>query len=261
MVALAFFFSWAGFAIFLGLTALTICLGHSIGMHRLLIHRSFAAPKWFECILVYLGVLVGMAGPIGMIRLHDTRDWAQRQQDCHDYFAHRQGFWTDLFWQNHCRIELCHPPRFCLEPEVARSAYYTWLERTWMLQQLPLALVLFLAGGWGWLLWGVAARVAVCLHGHWLIGYFAHRNGGQHWTVEGAAVQGFNLPWAALLSFGESWHNNHHAFPASAQLGIYSGEWDPGWWVLKGFRALGLVSNLATPDSLPERHTLKPIAQ
>jgi len=68
---------WIVFAL---LTGITILAGHSVGMHRLLIHRSFKTPKLFEYFLVYLGVLVGMAGPIGMIRLHDVRDWHQRQQ-------------------------------------------------------------------------------------------------------------------------------------------------------------------------------------
>ncbi len=56
----------------------TLWAGHSVGMHRLLVHRSFSAAPWVEYIRVYLGTLVGMAGPLGMVRLHDLRDWAQR---------------------------------------------------------------------------------------------------------------------------------------------------------------------------------------
>jgi stearoyl-CoA desaturase (delta-9 desaturase) len=51
-------------------------------------------------------------------------------------------------------------------------------------------------------------------------------------VVDGAAVQGRNIPLTSLLTMGESWHNNHHAFPGSARLGLYAGEWDPGWWML-----------------------------
>lgn len=71
--------SWGGFLIFLGTTTITICAGHSVRMHRLLIHKAFQTPKWLEYILVWLGTLVGMAGPFGMIRAHDMRDWHQRQ--------------------------------------------------------------------------------------------------------------------------------------------------------------------------------------
>jgi len=145
-------FSWDALAVLVVLTAGTICAGHSVGMHRLLIHRSFSAPIWVEHTLVYLGTLVGMAGPFGMIKAHDMRDWMQRQTDCHDHAAHRL------------------------------------LETTWMAQQLPVALVLFALGGWAWVIWGVCLRVAISLTGHWLIGHLAHTRGPQTWVIEGLAV-------------------------------------------------------------------------
>jgi len=83
-----FVLSISAFLIFITLTAITLCFGHSLGMHRLLIHRSYECPKWMEYLFVYLGVLVGMASPIGMMIQHDLRDWAQRQTQCHDYLLH-----------------------------------------------------------------------------------------------------------------------------------------------------------------------------
>ena len=76
-------------ALFAVTTIVTLRAGHSVGMHRLLVHRSFSAKPWVEYVLVYLGTLVGMAGPLGMVRLHDMRDWAQRQLACHDLLANR----------------------------------------------------------------------------------------------------------------------------------------------------------------------------
>ncbi len=76
-------------------SAVALRLGHSIGLHRLLIHHSFEASPWFEPLLAYLGTLVGMAGPLGMIRMHDTRDWAQRQAECHNLHAHRARLLRD----------------------------------------------------------------------------------------------------------------------------------------------------------------------
>ena len=75
LAALIWVPGWDGLAVFLILAAATLCAGHSVGMHRLLIHRSFAAPKPLERLLVWLGTLVGIAGPFGMIRAHDMRDW------------------------------------------------------------------------------------------------------------------------------------------------------------------------------------------
>jgi len=126
-----------------------------------------------------------------------------------------------------------------------------------VLQQLPWALLFFAIGGWGWVFWGVCARVTAGVFGHWLIGHFAHRHGDQAHIVEGASVQGYNVPFAALLTMGECWHNNHHAFPGSAKLGLYEGEWDPGWWVLLVLQRMGLVWNLKTPADLPVREELR----
>lgn len=250
-------FAWDAFALFLATSAVTLCLGHSVGMHRRLIHESFDCPLWLEYLCVYLGTLVGMAGPIGMIRLHDFRDWAQRQPACHDYSCHRAGFWRDAWWQLHCRLALAHPPAFRLEPRLAHDRFYAFVERTWMLQQLPWAMLFFAIGGLGWVAWGICVRVSVCVTGHWLVGHFAHRHGAQSFIVEGAAGQGYNVLGATLISMGENWHNNHHAFPRSARLGLFPGEVDPGWWAIRTFEVLGLATNIRTPANLPWRPQLR----
>ncbi|MES3151139.1 acyl-CoA desaturase [Sphingomonas faeni] len=238
-------------------SAVTLCLGHSIGLHRLLIHRSLDAPRWFERILAYLGTLVGMAGPLGMVRLHDTRDWAQRQAECHDLHAHRASFLRDAWWQMHCRLDLDHPPRFELDPHLREDRVLRFLERTWMAQQLPWALLFFLVGGLPWLIWGVPVRIAVGVTGHWLVGHITHRSGPQGWSVDSVAVQGHDLPAAALITFGEAWHGNHHAWPESAGLGIEPGQHDPGWWVLLILRRAGLVWGLKEPHMLVAREGLR----
>ena len=239
----------AGFA----LTVLTLCLGHTVGMHRRLIHGSYECPRWLERTLVYLGVLVGIAGPFRIIYLHDIRDWSQRHARCHAFFRHSEKWWIDFWQQLHCEIRLAHPPRFVIEPRVRDDRFYQFLERTWRWQQLPLALALYAIGGWGWVAWGSGVRLFVSLTGHWLVGYLAHNRGARHWHIEGAAVQGYNVPGFALLTMGESWHNNHHAFPESARLGLARGEWDLGWAALRLMARAGLVWNLATPATLPER--------
>ncbi len=256
-------FSWAAFALFVVSTATVLLLGHSLGMHRKLIHDSFACPKWMEYLLVYCGVQVGLAGPIGLVRTHDLRDYAQRLPDCHDYLAHRRGFHIDAWWQLHCELRLARPPRIEIEARIADDRFYRFLQRTWMLQHLPWALAFYAIGGWGWVFWGVCARVTAGVFGHWLVGYFAHNHGGMHHEVRGAAVQGRNVRFVSLLTMGECWHNNHHAFPGSARLGLYAGEWDPGWWFLRGCERLGLVRDLRLPEDLPPReelHRLDPVS-
>lgn len=255
-----FVLSISAFLVFLILTSITSCFGHSLGMHRLLIHRSYECPKWLEYLFVYLGVLVGMAGPIGMLIQHDLRDWAQRQSQCHDYLLHGSKMLQDAWWQLNCDLDLNQPPEFHIEKEVTLDKFYQFVEKTWMLQQLVLAVPLFLLGGVSWLVWGVSVRIVISVGGHWLIGYFAHNKGDRTWEVEGAAVQGHNIRIAGLLSMGEAWHNNHHAYPGSAMLGLYSDEPDPGWWVLNALHNLRIVKNIKLPKQLPARSELIVVA-
>ncbi len=253
-------FSWDVLLLFTITSAITLCAGHSIGMHRLLIHKSFFCSKWLEYCLIYLGTLVGMAGPFGMIYAHDIRDWAQRQKTCHDLYAHRRSFFVDAFWQMHCVVQLSNPPHFVIEKHIAKDRFYRFLERTWMLQQLPWALLFWSIGGVSWVIWGISLRIAVSLTGHWLIGHFAHRVGHQGWRVNGVAVQGYNIPYCGLITFGECWHGNHHAFPDSAKLGVETGQTDPGWLLLLILEKLNLVWNLKRPDDLIPREGLERVS-
>ncbi len=256
LFAAPFFFSLSSVLVFLVLTGMTLCLGHSLGMHRLLIHRSYECPLWMEYLFVYLGVLVGMAGPIGMLKQHDLRDWAQRQSKCHDYLLHGSNIIKDGWWQLNCDLKLLDPPEFNIESRVSESRFYQFMESTWLLQSFILAIFLYMLGGVSWVIWGVSVRVVVSVGGHWLIGYFAHNQGERTWSVEGAAVQGHNIRIAGFISMGESWHNNHHAFPGSAMLGLYKDEPDPGWWVLNALHNLGIVTNIKLPSDLPSRSDL-----
>ena len=246
-------FSWAALVLFVVMSGITLCFGHSVGMHRKLIHGSFDCPLWLERLCVYLGTLVGMAGPFGMIRLHDFRDWAQRQPNCHAYSRHDASFFRDAWWQMHCKLVLKHPPAFRLDARLAEDKFYHFIERTWMAQQLPWAVAFYAIGGWSWLIWGIFVRVAVCVSGHWLIGHYAHRKGPQTFVIDGVAAQGYNVPLAGLVSMGEAWHNNHHAYPNSAKMGLLPGQADLGWWLIRAFETAGLAQNIKTPDNLPER--------
>ena len=247
--------------VFLGLSAVTLCAGHSVGFHRRLIHRSFECPKAVERVLVWLGALVGMGGPFWTIRTHDTRDWAQRQTHCHDFYAHRFGPLRDLVGNLHCRLVLDHPPISDPGPGIADDPFYGFLERSWMLHQVPLGILLYLLGGWPWLIWGVFVRVATCTTMHWAVTYFAHTRGPQSWLVDGASVQAHDVPILAIPTMGEAWHNNHHAFPGSARHGLYPGQIDPGYRFIQVLEFLGLAWNVQTPENLPPRVGITPVGR
>lgn len=255
------YFSWSAFFVFLFLLIITMCAGHSVGFHRRLIHRTFKCKKWIERVLVYCGVLVGMHGPFWVIKSHDIRDWAQRQSDCHPFLKHAGGFWKDGWWNLHCRLELDNPPEFDAGKGIGDDKFYIFLQRTWIFQQIPLALLLYWAGGLSWVVWGSVVRVMLGVHMHWMVGYFCHSRGSQDWLVDDGAVQAHNVAWAAIPSMGESWHNNHHAFPASARHGLYPGQIDIGFSFIKLLEKLGLAWDVQEADILPNRVGITPITE
>jgi stearoyl-CoA desaturase (delta-9 desaturase) len=111
-----------------------------------------------------------------------------------------------------------------------------------------------------WVVWGIFVRVALSVTSHWVVTYFAHNPGPGRWLVRGAGVQASNLPGWGILTHGECWHNNHHAFPESARLGIEPGQLDPGWFVLRFLEKLRLASNLGLPrgeDLRDDLHELR----
>jgi stearoyl-CoA desaturase (delta-9 desaturase) len=252
-------FSWSAFAVFLATAGVTLCAGHSVGFHRRLIHRSFQAPLWVDRLLMWLGTAVGIGGPLWTIRLHDSRDWAQRQPDCHWFLRHGKPWLIDGFYYLNFRLELDRPPGFDPGPGIADDPFYLFLDRTWMLQQLPIAAALWALGGLPWLVWGVIVRVAACSTMHWCISYFAHTGAPADWSVDGAVIQATNVPIMAIPTMGESWHGNHHAFPSSARHGLYPGQIDIGYRFVQLLAFAGLAWNVRLPANLPPRRGITPL--
>lgn len=250
------FMTWQAVVLFLILIYSTLLVGHSVGMHRMMIHRTFAAPRWLARLLIYIGTMVGVSGPSGIIRIHDIRDWAQREPACHDFFAHRRSLPLDLCWNLFCRFEFEHPPVVTIEDSLADDPFIIWLDKTWRWQQLPLTALLFWLGGWPFVLWGICARVFVSSAGHWSVTYFCHNPGPGRWQVKEAGIQASNLRGLGLLTYGECWHNNHHAFPESARIGLEPEQPDPGWWVIQCLEQAGLVYDVSLPRAKAKRDDL-----
>ena len=204
-----------------------------------------------------------MAGPYGMIRQHDIRDWAQRKPHCHPYLAHRSSILRDGYWQLHCELQLAHPPALVIERRVREDRFYQFIERTWMAQQLPWAVLFFAhrraCRGW------CGASPCASRRPSPGTGWSATSPttaGPRSWHLEGAGVQGYNVPYCGLITMGEAWHNNHHAFPGSARLGLRDGRDRSGLvGAAASWRRLGLVWNVKTPETLPHRPNLVSLEQ
>ncbi|GHA94586.1 hypothetical protein GCM10009069_16910 [Algimonas arctica] len=156
----------------------------------------------------------------------------------------------------HGALKLDHPPDF--EPSALYQSSRTMqrLQLTAFAQQIPVALLLLWGGGPGFVAWAVCGRISLSIFGHWAVGWVAHNQGHRDFHNEGHCTQGHNVRGFGLITFGEAYHNNHHAFPESARLGLFPGQPDPGWWVLQALRKMGLVWHVVEPDVTPMTQTM-----
>ena len=213
------FWSWTSFWSFALLYYITACLGVTLGFHRLLSHRAFRAPKWLERFLVVCGTLSCQHGPIDWVGLH--RHHHLHSDDSADHHCSRRGFWSShMGWMFRDIPALDSVPQF--SGDLARDPFYRWLNSNFLLLQLPLAALLFLIGGWGAVLWGVPLRLVAVYHATWLVNSATHRWGYRPFPTSDRSRNNW---WVAALTFGEGWHNTHHAFQWAAQHGIR-------WWEL-----------------------------
>lgn len=234
-------------AIAAALHVITLCVGHSVGLHRGIIHRSYRAHSVVLGVLAYLAVLTGLGGPVTWIRVHAVRDHWQNQADCPAYFGYRHSLARDFVWNLHYRFE----PRddradARLPPGLYADRWLRFLELTWALHVLVLALVVTVTMSAAAAATIVGTRTALGLLGHWFVTYAAHRWGTQLHVMPGAAESGTNVWLLGVLSFGEGFHNNHHAFPRSARMGRAGHELDLGWLTIRGLRSLRLVHEVTT---------------
>jgi fatty-acid desaturase len=228
-----------------GLHVVTLCLGHSVGLHRGIIHRSYRARRGVAGVLAYLAVMTGLGGPLTWIRLHAVRDHWQNQTICPPYFGYRHSIARDFLWNLHYRFEPRDGRADCRLPAgLFTDRWLSFLENTWPLHVLALALAIAAALGPAAAATIVGTRTATALLGHWFVTYAAHRWGAQPHVIAGAAESGTNVWLLGVLSFGEGFHNNHHAFPRSARMGLGMHEFDLGWLTVRGLGALGLIADI-----------------
>ncbi|QSF48875.1 fatty acid desaturase [Thermosynechococcus sp. GLH187] len=242
-----FFFSWSALVVTIFLHWLFGSIGICLGYHRLLSHRSFQVPQWLEYIIAVLGALAMQGGPIFWVAGHRLHH-AHTEDEVKDPYSARRGFWWShmlwLVYPHHQFFEAEEYARFA--PDLVRHPFYRWLDRYFLLLQVPLALLLYGLGGWSWLLWGMFMRAVFLWHSTWLINSATHKWGYRRFETDDNSR---NLWWAALLTYGEGWHNNHHAYPHVAKAGWYWWEVDPTWWVIRTLQGLGLASKVQLPPS------------
>jgi fatty-acid desaturase len=241
------FWSLPALAAFLVLYWVTACLGVTIGYHRLLSHRAFRVPRWLERFFATCGALSCQHGPIDWVGLH--RHHHKFSDTTVDHHTSLRGFWwSHMGWMFEEIPAMGSVPR--LTGDLARDPYHRWLNRWFLVLQLPLAALLFWigtatgVGGWALVLWGIPLRLVVVYHCTWLVNSATHCWGSVAYP---SGDQSRNNAWVAALTFGEGWHNNHHTFPHSARHGLQAGQIDLTWQHIRLLRALGLATQVRLP--------------
>lgn len=235
-----------------GLAVLTVCLGHSVGLHRGVIHRAFACGPRLRAVLLLLFCQTGLGGPLAWIRLHHVRDHWQNRADTPPYFAYRHGLLRDFVWNLHLTFVPRDPAdfatRYGVPAALERDPWLRALEATWRLQVLAAFGLAWLLGGLAFASSVVAGRVAVTTVVHWFVGYAGHAYGRAPYAIDGATEEGRDHRLLGALSFGEGFHNTHHAFPRCARMGHGPLDLDLGALCVDVLARLGLVSDVIRRD-------------
>ena len=143
-------------------------------------------------------------------------------------------------------------------PDLMEDRFYRLLSTYHWVPLVVLGLLLFGIGGLPWLLWGVFVRVVFGLHCTWLVNSATHLWGSRRFRTSDDSR---NSWWVALLTFGEGWHNNHHAHPSSPRHGLGPLELDVTWLQIKVLAVLGVARDLRLPsNSQIARRELSPTA-
>ena len=258
---------WSDIVVFAILYVAT-ALGVTVGFHRHLTHRSFATTRWFRGVLAALGS-VAIEGPvISWVADHRKHHaFADVQGDPHSPHVDHGGGWSGaLRGLAHAHVGwlFIHTQRGARKryaPDLIADPVVSFVDRTFLVWAIGGLVAAF---GLGWLiggtltaaltglLWGGAVRMLVVHHVTYSINSLCHYFGRQRFDT---GDESRNLAWLSLLTMGEAWHNNHHAFPTSAAHGMRWWELDISSLVIRGLERVGLVWDVVRID--PKRQQSK----
>jgi fatty-acid desaturase len=240
-VAALFTFSWTALGLAIFLYWAVGSLGIGMGYHRLLTHRGYKTPKIVEYLFSLLGILALEGGPIDWVVTHRIHHACSDHKG--DPHSPRDGrWWAHMGWLLVGRAqEYPDPVKRRFAPDLLKDPVHRWMNRYHVLPIVLLGLALLLAGGWPFVTWGLFLRTVLGLHATWLVNSATHLWGSRRFATRDDSRNNW---WVALLTFGEGWHNNHHAHPASARHGLAWYEVDVNWLGIRTLQMLGLAESI-----------------
>ena len=240
-VASLFMFSWQALIVAVILYWIAGSLGIGMGYHRLLTHRGYKTPKPVEYFLSLCGTLAVEGGPANWVVTHRIHHrFSDQEGDPHS--PRDGGWWAHMGWILVGRAQE-HPPAVLnrYAPDLMRDRFQSWLNRLYIWPIVAVGLGLYALGGWPFLTWGLCLRVVLGLHATWLVNSATHMWGSRRFATRDDSRNNW---WVAWLTFGEGWHNNHHAHPTSARHGLAWYEIDMNWWGIRTLKWLGLAKSI-----------------
>jgi stearoyl-CoA desaturase (delta-9 desaturase) len=236
-------FNWGAIALLVFLHWVTGGLGITLGWHRLVSHRSFQVPKWLEYLLVFFGTLSMQGGPLEWVGLHRHHHvHSDQERDHHD--SGRGFWWSHMGWMFYDVPAMAETDRYTRD--ISGDPVYQFFQRHFFWIQVAFGGLLYLLGGWPFVIWGVFVRLVVVYHCTWLVNSATHRFGYRSYN---SGDRSTNCWWVALLTYGEGWHNNHHAFQYSARHGLAWWELDLTWATIALLQKLGLATQVKLPNA------------
>ncbi len=231
-------FSWQAVGVAVLLHWITGGLGITLGWHRLLSHRSFQVPKWLEYFFALCGTLALQGGIIWWVGLH--RHHHLHSDEDVDHHDSKKGFlWSHVRWMCFEIPAESDIPRFT--KDIANDRFYQFLNEYFFPLQVVLGVILYAIGGWPFVFWGVFARLVIVYHCTWLVNSATHKFGYRNFETTDNST---NCWWVALTTYGEGWHNNHHAYQYSARHGMKWWEIDITWMTIQVLQLLGLATKV-----------------
>ena len=247
------------FGLFLGLYVFT-GLGITVGYHRLFTHRSFEVSAPIRAILAIAGGLAVQGALIDWVATHRRHHaYADAYGDPHSpHLVEHEGLKGVLYGLWHAHIGWFLVPEGTVRsrwaPDLEADPLIKRIDKAFPILVLTTLFVPALIGGlvtwsvWGAVtafIWGSLVRMFLLHHVTWSINSICHFFGKKPFEARDESTNNWPL---SLLSFGESWHNNHHAFPTSARHGLLRGQFDPSWVVIHTLQRLRLARNVRLPD-------------
>lgn len=242
------FFTWQ--AVVAAIIMYWLCggIGITLGYHRLLTHRSFKTYKPLEYLIAIIGTLNWQGGPamwVGTHRIHHTE--SDQEGDPH---SPRHGFtWAHATWTLKKHPEGYDPRKAA--KDLLRDPIMAAIDKYFIIPLIGITIAFYFlgelltpGGGWSMVIWAICLRTVVGYHTTWLVNSAAHTWGYRNFKTTDDSRNNFLV---ALLSFGEGWHNNHHAQQRSAAHGMRWWEFDITYLTIRAMGLVGLAWDIVKP--------------